>query len=249
MSDRFEIVTIADRRDLLEQIDNITSSSWPEFMLHDPIANENWPKLYRHFPEFQFALVDVQSDQVMAVGNSVPLDWDGDIRDLPDEGWDWAMTKAFEGLSSGVTVRIQCAISITVSAGHLGTGLSHRMVEAMKKIGQDHGLRSMIAPVRPNMKSRYPLIPMERYVQWRRKDGLPIDPWIRVHERLGAEIVKVCPRSMRIPASISDWEHWTEMQFPGDGEYVVPGALVPISIDHASDQGLYIEPNVWMHHA
>lgn len=39
------------------------------------------------------------------------------------------------------------------------------------------------------------------------------------------------------------------MVFPESGHYVVPGALVPITIDRERDQGVYVEPNVWMVHA
>jgi hypothetical protein len=38
------------------------------------------------------------------------------------------------------------------------------------------------------------------------------------------------------------------MVFPDSGPYVVPGALVPVEIDRVTDQGVYIEPNVWMVH-
>jgi hypothetical protein len=38
------------------------------------------------------------------------------------------------------------------------------------------------------------------------------------------------------------------MAFPESGAYVVPGALVPIEIDRECDEGLYLEPNVWMVH-
>jgi hypothetical protein len=36
------------------------------------------------------------------------------------------------------------------------------------------------------------------------------------------------------------------MVFPDDGEYVVPGALAPVTF--ADGRGLYVEPNVWMRH-
>lgn len=249
MADEFEIVTIAERSDLLDVVDELTSASWPEFMLHDAVANENWHKLYQFFPEFQFALIEPRSDQVVAVGISLPLGWDKDVCELPDEGWDWAMNTGFADSSPGGASRILCAISITVSAAYLGKGFSPRMVQAMKRIGRNHGFNSMIAPVRPNMKSQYPLTSMDRYVNWQNEDGLPFDAWMRVHARLGAEVVKICPKSMRITGSIGDWERWARMRFPDDGEYVVPGALVPVSINHTLDQGEYIEPNVWMRHA
>jgi hypothetical protein len=82
---------------------------------------------------------------------------------------------------------------------------------------------------------------------WRREDGLPYDPWIRAHERLGAEVLDVAPRSMTITGSRAEWEEWTGLQFPEDGDYVVPGALVPVRFENGA--GTYVEPNVWMKHA
>ena len=118
----------------------------------------------------------------------------------------------------------------------------------MRETAASLGLSDLIAPVRPNQKSRYPLTPIERYITWKRPDGFPLDPWLRVHARLGAEIVRVCERSMTIPGTVAEWESWTGLSFPDSGEYVVPDALVPITIDREADQGLYVEPNVWMRH-
>jgi hypothetical protein len=90
---------------------------------------------------------------------------------------------------------------------------------------------------------------MERYIGWRRPDGALLDPWLRVHERLGAEIVRIAPRTLVILSSVADWEDWTEMAFPESGAYVVPGALQPVLIDREKDEGRYEDPNVWMRHA
>ncbi len=89
---------------------------------------------------------------------------------------------------------------------------------------------------------------MESYVSWTTPEGLPFDPWLRVHVRLGGRIVAVCPESMRVTGSVADWEGWTGMRFPGSGQHVVPDALVPVEIDLARDEGVYIEPNVWVEH-
>jgi hypothetical protein len=89
---------------------------------------------------------------------------------------------------------------------------------------------------------------MERYVTWTVADGAPFDPWLRVHWRLGGRIVGLCPESMRIIAPVADWEGWTGMRLPDSGRYVVPDALVPIEIDRERNLGLYVEPNVWVHH-
>ena len=52
------------------------------------------------------------------------------------------------------------------------------------------GLDCLIAPVRPTLKDRYPLTPIESYARWRRDDGSAFDPWIRVHERFGGRYVE-----------------------------------------------------------
>lgn len=109
-------------------------------------------------------------------------------------------------------------------------------------------MEALIAPVRPTLKSSYPLTSMERYIEWRRSDGLFFDPWMRVHQRLGAKVLKVAPGSMTITGSVAEWEKWTGMRFPESGEYVVPGALRPVVVDLEEDLGLYEVPNVWMLH-
>ena len=89
---------------------------------------------------------------------------------------------------------------------------------------------------------------IEDYAAWRRADGLPFDPWMRVHERVGAAVLKPERRSMRITGSIAEWEEWTQMAFPGSGDYLFPGGLATVTIDHDSGSGSYWEPNVWMRH-
>ena len=131
-----------------------------------------------------------------------------------------------------------CALQILIAPECRAQGLSSRMIRRMAEIGRDNGLDTLIAPVRPNLKHRYPLAPMERYIAWRRPDGTHFDPWLRTHERLGAEIVKVAPESTTIPGSVAEWEEWAEMTFPETGAYVVPGALVPVEIDRERKRAL-----------
>jgi hypothetical protein len=70
-----------------------------------------------------------------------------------------------------------------------------------------------------------------------------------VHERSGARALAVARASMRVTGSVADWERWTGMVFPETGSYVVPGALVPVEIDRDRDEGVYLEPNLWMEHS
>jgi hypothetical protein len=36
-------------------------------------------------------------------------------------------------------------------------------------------------------------------------------------------------------------------RLPDDGDYLVPGGLVPVRVEDG--RGIYVEPNVWMRHA
>jgi len=92
-------------------------------------------------------------------------------------------------------------------------------------------------------------MPLERYAAWRRPDGLPVDPWIRLHERIGGEILGVASDSLVVTGSVAEWEEWAGMVLPETGDYVVPGALVPVHIDREANKGRYAEPNLWMRHA
>ena len=127
-------------------------------------------------------------------------------------------------------------------------GLSPVAVGAMRELATRHGLETLIAPVRPSWKERYPLVPIERYADWRRDDGLLFDPWLRVHERLGASVLKSEPRSMHIAGSVADWERWTGLLFPESGDYWFPQGLAPLRLDREADRGDYWEPNVWIVH-
>lgn len=246
---RHIIVTMDERPDLIDAAQQLPSAAWPTFMMQDKIVERHWMKIYEQYPEYQFALIESDSRRVVAMGNSVPLEWGGDPRELPAGGIDWILPAVFENTPpSGDTCRCQFALQIVVDPGLRGRALSGDAVQAMLSIGRKLGCRSLFAPVRPNQKHMYPLTPIERYIRWTTDEGLPFDAWMRVHARLGAEIVGVCEESMRISGTVAEWEDWTGLTIPESGDYIVPLALTPVSFDKAKDQGLYIEPNVWMHH-
>lgn len=243
---QLKTVLMKDRMDLFEAQDEIVINVWPEFMLNDSVANIYFFRLYEDFSEYQYLLM--QGEEIVGTGNSVPFSWHKKLEDLPDEGWDWALIKGFKDKEKDIEANVLCGISITINPKYQRKGISSEMVKAMLKIGKEHNLKSLILPARPTLKKDYPLIPMKKYIHWIREDGLPFDPWLRIHTRLGGEIIKVCPKAMKIVGSISDWKNWTGMNFPNSGKYIIPGALQPVDFDVERDLGIYIEPNVWMIH-
>jgi hypothetical protein len=219
-----------------------TKDQFPEYNNHGDVLNRYWGRLTEERAEFQFHLVE--DDDILARARCVPVRWDGTVEDLP-AGIDGAIARGFDEEGANVL----CAMLISVPRAQRGRGRSGEALRAMLDIAREHGLEALIAPVRPNWKDRYPLVPIERYTSWRREDGLLFDPWLRVHERAGAKVLKAEPKSLRITGTVAEWEEWTEMPFPESGDYVFPGGLSTLAIDREQDAGRYWEPNVWMAHA
>jgi hypothetical protein len=234
--------TVAERPELAEPAWERTRDTMPEYNNHGDVLNAYWGGLTEQYPDFQFHLVD--GDTIMARARSIPIRWDGTVDDLPD-GIDGAIARGFDEGGANVL----CAMVIMVPRDVQSRGVSAAALAAMRDIAARNGLESLIAPVRPNWKERYPLAPIERYAAWRRDDGLLFDPWLRVHERLGATILKTEPHSLRITGTVAEWEEWVGLAFPESGDYVFPQGLATLQIDRDEDVGRYWEPNVWMKHA
>jgi GNAT superfamily N-acetyltransferase len=236
------VFTAAERPDLVERAWAATRDTLPEFNNHGAVLNRYWDRLVGERPEFQFHVVE--GDEPVVRARAVPVRWDGTVADLP-AGIDGAIARGFEERGANVL----CALLIAVRGSEQGRGLSRVALEAMTRLARAHGFGSLIAPVRPSWKERYPLVPIERYASWRHGDGRLFDPWLRVHERLGADVLRPEPRSLGIAGSVGDWEAWTKLAFPESGEYVFPGGLATLAIDRDADRGSYWEPNVWMRHS
>lgn len=225
---------------------NIAPSVWPAFMMEDVYGGRYWNKLYTVFPEYQSTLLDDEGN-VVANAFTIPFYWDGDLNTLPP-GWDEVIAFGFADKAAGRQPNTLSALAAEVVPEHQGKGLSAEPLKQMHRLAKAHGFTSLLAPVRPTLMSKYPTVPVEQYAYWTREDGLPFDPWMRVHARLGAEVIKPAPRSMYVPGTIAQWEEWSGMKFPVSGDYVVPNALQPVKIDVEKNLGEYYDPNVWMKH-
>lgn len=243
----FTVVT-AGQAGLFDQLnDRLQALQLPEFLNHDEVVARYWGLLTERYPEYQFLLVG-DTGEPLGRGHSIPLRFDDEWSTLPEGGLDWALETGFQDHEGGREPNLVSALFIVISKDQTGRGLSYRMLTAMRNIAHQQGFQHLIAPVRPSSKSRYPLIPMVDYCRWTRPDGSPFDPWIRVHIRSGGTMLHPCSQAMVVRDTVARWSHWTGIEFPGDGSYIVPGGLVPLAIDRCTDQGAYIEPGVWVLH-
>ena len=241
-----QIVTLAERPDLAAPMWDMPNG-WPEYMQHDPFGDVFFARLPEVFPEWQLVALNGDGEVVGKV-NAIPFAWAGTDADLPDRGWDAVMERGFADRRRGVAPTAVSLLEARLAPTHLGAGHSRRLLDAAADNVRRHGLQDLFGPVRPTEKHRLPLLPMSEYVAMSRDDGLPVDPWLRVHARRGARVVKLCPASMTIPGSLDDWRRWTGLPFDVSGQQVVPFACNPVHVVVEQDHAVYVEPNVWMHH-
>ena len=241
------LVAIADRPELRAELGDFNVAVWPEFMLHDAVANTLWDHLYEDFAAFQLCLLGADG-RIVAGLNAAPLAWDGTDGGLPD-GWDDQFRRAVDGLKAGTPPDTLGAIQIVVRPDRQGSGYSSVMLAAMRANAAVHGFRALIACVRPTGKVAHPRVPIEEYAAWTRDDGLPLDPWLRVHVRAGGRIVRPSPASMTITGTIAEWREWTGLGLRRPRAPTCPtGAAAPVDIDLDADRGVYHDPNVWVVH-
>ncbi len=237
------ISVLADRPDLVEAMWGMPDA-WPEFMRHDPIGGLYYGNVVSRF--LDHVLVGQDADgAVVACAYSVPFVLDG--ADLPDSGWGFVVRSGLLASLRGQQPDAISAVEIAVRPDSQGSGLSREMLVAMRDNAARHGFAELVAPVRPNGRVDVHE-PMWTYALRVREDGLPVDPWLRVHVRAGGRIEKVARRSMVIPGTLEEWREWTGLPFDEAGPVLVPHALAPVHCDLDHGVATYVEPNVLVVH-
>jgi hypothetical protein len=242
----YTVVTARESERFYELSNGMVRADGPAFLEHDSAVVQYWPLLAETFPTYQFCLVEQESGEAVGIGNSIPVAFQSEWADLPAEGLDWVLERGFQDRAAGKIPTLMSALYIEVADSHRGQHLSSQMLTVMRQIARSQGFSHLVAPVRPSLKSRYPLIPIEDYIRWQKSDGLPFDPWLRVHVRAGGQILHPCPRAMEVTGTPQQWTTWTGIDFPGEGNYIISHGLVPLTM--RGTEGEYVEPGIWVLH-
>ncbi|AOM41778.1 GNAT family N-acetyltransferase [Xenorhabdus hominickii] len=251
MEAKIIIQSAEERTDLGDATEELIGNNWPLFMNYDAIAEKYWNTLYEpgfsHFQKFAI-LQQEQEERLIGLLNAIPFPWVNISLDkLPDEGWD-AVLEVGGAAKEKVQANMVSVLGITVDPEFRGQNVPALLLNSLKQTARDEGLQGLVVPVRPSLKSKYPLQDFIEYCGWKNDKGEPFDPWIRTHYRLGAKIIKPALRSIDIYGTLEQWQEWVGMKFPQSGEYIIPGGLVPLVVDAEKQMAYYIEPNLWMFH-
>lgn len=229
-----------------EALATLFATGWPEFIHHDQDVNGMWDQVRATFDDFELGLH--ADGDLIGTTWSVPIRWDGTTGDLPG-GYAGTLRRALDDQATGAAVNALVVLAAQVRSDVRRSGVATELIVAQKELAAARHLTFVICPVRPTLKVQYPLIDIADFANWTGADGLPLDPWLRTHVRLGGRILGVARTSQVITGSVADWEQWTGMVFPSSGDYVIPAGLSILRIDVAADTGVYVEPNIWVDHS
>jgi GNAT superfamily N-acetyltransferase len=242
----YELIPVAEAPEFDQEAGQRFVEEWPEFIFHDQEVKKYRDRRVEYFRDWEFYLVS--AGRLIAGCWGVPIAWDGTVDDLPG-GFTDSLARAVASYEEGVVPNTFVLMAAAVRSDEQGQGHAGRVISAVRERATSGGLPRVIAPVRPTLKSSYPLTDIAEFMSWTREDGLPLDPWVRTHVRLGATILAPAPESQTMTGTVADWEKWTGMLFPASGPYVIPDGLTLLTIDRPAGTGVYREPNIWMRHA
>lgn len=218
--------------------------AFPRIISESEIIKKFWSRLESYFPEYQQYLIS-EKDELIGFMNAVPFQFGSSLGELPDSGWDWMIEKGISDFENNIVPNYLGGLQVIVRKEYQKCGYSKTILAHAKSVLKTYNLVNLIIPIRPTRKHEYPSMAMSDYVKLRANNKI-FDPWIRTHVRGGAEIVKVCNRSMTMSGDVKFWESMLNKRILKSGKYNLEGALDLISIDLENDVGQYIEPNIWI---
>src|ERR1022692_93663 len=186
------------------QMEALFAEGFPEFISGDKEVDKYIARVRESFREYDIILTD-EDDQLAATGWGVPILWSGVVSELPS---------SFGGA--------------VVHPALKGRGTAESLIRALCNTAAAHHLAKVVAPVRPTRKYLYPLLDIDAYAAWVRNDGMPWDPWLRLHVRIGGRVIGLAREAQTMTGTVSQWEEWTGLEFPLSGDYIIPRGMAPL---------------------
>ena len=135
-----------------------------------------------------------RDSELVAHGITTRFRWDGDSANLP-RGWTGVVRRSYEeSVLGSVAPNTLVGLFIFAEKAFREHGWAAEVAQEMKRLAREEGLTGLIIPLR--LPTRYEWenarIPFEEFAFLRRDDGQYRDHWLRMHVRLGAEVIGVC---------------------------------------------------------
>lgn len=213
------------------------SIAFPSIIGESPVIKKYWSKLEKYYPEYQFLLIS-NENEIIGFINTVPFHFNHDLSELPDRGWDWMFQKGITDFENKAEPNYLGGLQVIVRSKFQGLGYSKVILKYVKDLVLKSDFINFIIPIRPTKKHKFPDIPMLEYLNLKHENKV-YDPWIRTHLNSGAEIIKICEKSMVMVGNIKFWENMLKKKISKSGRYILNGALSLVSIDSFQYSDLY----------
>jgi hypothetical protein len=228
------------------QMEALYAEGFPEFISGDKEVDKYIARVRESFREYDLILTD-EDDQLVATGWGVPIMWSDEVSELPSSFAD-VLRQSLEVLDALGVANTFVIGGAVVHPSLKGSGAAESLIRALCDTATAHHLANVVAPVRPTRKHLYPLLDIDTYAAWVRSDGMPWDPWLRLHVRIGGRVIGLAREAQTMTDTVSRWEEWTGLEIPVSGDYIIPKGMAPLRIDKTADLGIYVEPNIWVRH-
>ena len=257
------VVSAAEVRPSVLQYERLEMQSWAPWLR---FSRTVLAAQVRYFPEDQFFAYD--GDGLLGALSTNRIWWDGDPGTL--QSWD-AIAGAHKDYrdthdADGNTL---VTLSISIAPRARGGGVATRLLEAVRSSACERGLDHVIGSYRPSGYGRFKLRSADgflAYVDQRRDDGLPLDPWLRTLTRTGMERRGLDERAMVVEATLAEFEvfrrvsaAWARTPVARDALLHEPALPVPVDeceyweaaeagtwyVHRASARAVYVESGVW----
>ena len=156
-------------------------------------------------------------------GITCKIKWDGKIENLPKDGWSGATIKCHNDNLKKVESNTSVGLLIHISKKYRDKKISGLIAEKMKSLAIKNK-NLLIIPLRPSSRyeKEYCTMSFQKFCELKREDGLPMDLWLRQHEKLGAKVLKISSTSHQHSMSLSAfYELFKYEKIEKTGYYIV----------------------------
>jgi len=87
----------------------------------------------------------------------MPMNHEFSDEDLPENAFEWGMEKGLKDFKDGKEINAALGVQIIIPEEYQGKGISSLAVAEIKNMCVKMGIRKLVFPIRPTLKSRYPI--------------------------------------------------------------------------------------------
>ncbi len=213
------------------------------------------PNMFENIPLQVIVIVNnnsSNSSELIAHGIMTDIFWNQSYSGLPD-GWQGAVRKSYENTIQKSNKNTLVGLFVRVEKKFQQHGWAEKIICIMKELVRKDGYKSLIIPLR--LPKRYELpyakMPYAKFIALKRKDGQYLDYWLRLHTRLGGDVIGVSPNSHQHAMNLTDFKmQFNTKKIIFNGYYLSErqGLWYMVYVDKKRNLALINQECAWIRH-